>query len=91
MLKKNNTENLSLDEKVDLLLKNQQKLKHFAWARLALSFLIFFAVVILPIIGIYWIGGYITDVIGLTGEEIGETLRKVKSLTEFDSIKGIFN
>jgi len=88
---KNKTEHLSMEEKMDLLLKNQQRIKHFAWARLILSFLIFFAIVILPIIGILWIGDYIRDVIGLSAQEVGEILRRVKSLTEFDALKGFLN
>ncbi len=74
--------NLTLEEKVDLLLKYEKKQRTYNLVRMIFSILIFFFVVILPVIGIIWIGDYLKDSLGLDPARFKESLEKIQTLTE---------
>ena len=87
-------EDMNLEEKVDELLKYQRKIHHMAIAKTIFSFLTFFVIVVLPILGVIYLGNYIADSVGLSLQEIGETLKRVRSLTDIggiDSLKDFLN
>ena len=88
---KKQIEEMTLDEKIDKILKYQKRLHHMAVVRAIFSFLTFFVIVVLPIIGILYLGEYITNTLGLSMEEIGETLKRVQSLTELGGLDGLKN
>lgn len=82
---------MTLEQKVDELLRYQKKLHHIAIARMVFTFLTFFILVVLPIIGFYYLAEHFKQNIGLSMSEIGDTLKQVKSLTELSSMDGIRN
>jgi len=84
----NNTE-LTLEEKVDRILKYQKRIHHLAIVKVVFGFLTFFVIVILPIIGVLYVGDYIANSVGLSMQEIGDTLKRVKDLTDLGGIDGI--
>ena len=73
---------LTLDEKIDLLLLYEKKQKTYNLVRMIFSILIFFIVVVLPVIGIIWIGDYLKETMGLDPEKFKESLQKIETLTE---------
>ena len=82
---------MTLDEKVDELLKYQRRTHHIAIIRAIFSFLIFLIIVVLPIWGFYYMANYLTDVTGLSLSEVGETLNRVKSITDINGLDGLKN
>lgn len=82
---------MTLEEKVDELLKYQKRLHHMAVIRAVFGFLIFFVIVILPILGFFYLADYLGDTVGLSLTEVGETLKRVQSLTEIGSVEGFKN
>lgn len=75
---------LTLEEKVDLLLAYQKKSQKFALVRMIFSILLFFIVVILPVIGVIWIGDYIKDSLHLNPDQFEQNLEGLKELLEFN-------
>ncbi len=62
-------------------------------SRLSLQILTIAAIVILPILGFYYVADLITESVGLTFSEVGDILKNMKDFFEIgvvDSIKGIF-
>jgi predicted nucleic acid-binding Zn ribbon protein len=89
-------EDMTTDEKIDELLKYQRKLHRMAIIKTILSSLTFILLVVLPIAGTIYLGNYILNSLGLSLQEIGDTLGKVKNLTEIgtngiDNLKELFN
>ncbi len=82
-------ENMTLDEKVDEILKYQRRFQHMAIARAVISFVIFLVIVVLPIWGFYYIANYMTDAMGMNLTEIGDTLQNVKGITEINGLEGL--
>lgn len=82
-------EEMTLEEKVDVIFKYQKRLHHMAVARAISSFLIFLVIVVLPIWGFYYLANYFTDTMGLNLTEIGETLRGVKGITDLNGLEGL--
>ncbi len=89
-----NLADMTLEEKVDHLLKYQIKMQRYARIKTVLSIITFIVVIVIPIILTIWAGRYLQETLGLTGSEIGEVLRDVKNLTDFggaENIKGLFS
>lgn len=88
-------EDMTLEEKVDAILKYQKRLHHMAILKVIFSALTFIILVVLPVIGIYYLSDYIANSVGLSMQEIGETLQRAKSLTDFgediDNLKSFLN
>lgn len=84
-------EEMTLDEKVDEILKYQRRLHHMAIIRAIFSFLIFLIIVVLPIVGFYYLADYLSNAVGLTLTEVGETLKRVKSITDISGLDGLKN
>lgn len=89
-----NKEDMTLEEKIDEILVYQRKAHRMAVLHSVFTFLTFFVLIILPIIGAIYIGDYIASSIGLSMQEIGTTLKKVKSITDLgnvDTLKDFLN
>jgi len=84
-------EDMTLDEKVDAILKYQRRLHHMAIIRAIFSFLIFLIIVVLPIWGFYYLANYLGDAVGLSLTEVGDTLQRVKGITEINGLDGLKN
>lgn len=87
-------EEMTLDQKIDEILKYQRRLHHMAIVRAIFSFVIFLVIVVLPIWGFYYMANYLAEATGLSLAEVGETLTRVKGLTEInglDSLKNFLN
>lgn len=84
-------EEMTLEEKIDELLKYQRRLHHMAIVRAIFSFLIFLVIVVLPIWGFYYLVDYLGETLGLSLAEVGETLGRVKSMTEINGLDGLKN
>lgn len=84
-------EEMTLEQKVDELLKYQRRLHHIAIARMIFTFLTFFILVVLPIIGFYYVAQHLKANLGLSISEIGDTLKQVKDLTDLNTMDGIRN
>jgi hypothetical protein len=84
-------EKMTLEEKVDELLKYQRRMHHIVIARTVLGVLTFFVLVVLPILGFYFLADYLSDTVGLSLTEIGETLKRVKSITDIGGVDGLKN
>lgn len=80
---------MTLEEKIDEILKYQRRLHHMMIARAIFSFLIFLVIVVLPIWGFYYLANYLGDTMGLSLAEVGETLSRVKTMTEFNGLDGL--
>lgn len=80
---------MTLEEKVDEILKYQRRLHHMAIVRAIFSFLIFLIIVVLPIWGFYYLANYMTDAVGLNLAEIGDTLKGVKDITDLSGLEGL--
>lgn len=77
---------MTLEEKVDELLKYQRRIHHAMIVRAVIGVLMFLFIVILPLWGIH----YALNQLGLSLAEIGDTLEKVQTLTDFDTLKSLF-
>ena len=86
-----NLEEMTLEEKIDEILKYQRKLHHAAIVRAVFSFLTFLVLVVLPIAGAFYLADYVADNIGLSMSEIGETLQKVRGVTEINGVDSLKN
>lgn len=75
-----NIEEMTLEEKVDELLKFQRKMHKMAIIRSIFNLLIFFSLVILPIWGYYYMVGYLKDTMGIDFTNIGETLQRAQNI-----------
>jgi len=84
-------EDMTLEEKVDELLKYQKRIHHIAIIRAVFSILIFLILVVLPILGFYYMADYLRETIGLSLTDVGETLKRVKSITEINGLDGLKN
>ncbi|MBN2306662.1 hypothetical protein JXD20_01640 [Candidatus Peregrinibacteria bacterium] len=84
-------EEMTLEEKVDELLKYQRKLHYMAILKTVFSFLTFLILVVLPIAGAFYLADYVRDALGLSLTEIGETLRKIKGVTDINGVDSIKN
>lgn len=73
-------EEMTLEEKIDEILKYQRKVHKMAIVRAIFSFVIFFVLVILPIWGFYYLAAYFRDNVGINFSEIGETLQRVENV-----------
>lgn len=82
---------MTLEEKVDAILKYQKSLHRMAIIRGVFGLLIFFILVILPIWGVYYLMDYLRNTMGFSFTDIGETLNRVKNLTEISDIEGLKN
>ena len=82
-------EEMTLEEKVDELLKYQRKLHHMAIIKAIFSGLTFLILVVLPILGAYYLADYLGNAFGLSLAEIGETLKKVKSITDINGVDSL--
>lgn len=69
-----NKEPLTLEEKVDKILKYQTRLHHLAVFKAVLSFLIFLILVVLPVFGFYYLSDYIQKKAGMSFTQMEETL-----------------
>ena len=87
----NKLEEMTLEEKVDELLKYQRRIHHIAIIRAVFSVLIFLVIVVLPILGFYYLADYLSDAVGLSLTEVGETLKRVKSITDISGVDGLKN
>jgi len=84
-------ERMTLEDKVDELLKYQRRMHHIVVARTVLGVLTFFVLVVLPILGFYFLADYLSDTVGLSLTEIGETLKRVKSITDIGGMDSLKN
>lgn len=88
------TEDMTLEEKVDEILKVQKHIHRMAIAKTIISTLTFIILVVLPIVGFVYLSEYIFSSVGLSLEEVGDTLRRVHSLTDLgnmDTLKNLLN
>ena len=86
-----NLEEMTLEEKVDELLKYQKRIHHIAVTRTVFSILTFVILVILPIFGFFYLADYLGNAVGLSLTEVGDTLKKVKSITDINGLDGLKN
>lgn len=89
-----NLADMSLEEKVDQLLKYQIKIQRHARVKTVISLITFMVAIVIPVALAIWAGRYIQDTLGLTTDEVGQILRNVKNLTDFggaENIKDLFN
>ncbi len=84
-------EQMTLEEKVDELLVYQRKIHHMAILKTVFSGLTFLILVVLPVVGVYYLANHLTETIGLSLTEIGDTLKRVKSLTDLGGIDNLKN
>jgi len=73
---------LNTDEKIDLLLEYQKKTKRYNLIRMIFSILVFLIVVILPVIGIVWLGDYIKETLGLNPNDFKNSLENFQQNLE---------
>ncbi|MFH0837825.1 MAG: hypothetical protein V1880_00990 [Patescibacteria group bacterium] len=85
------TEDMTLEEKVDAILKYQKSLHRMAIIRSVFGFLIFFVLVVLPIYGVFYLMDYLRNTMGFSFTEIGETLNHIKNITEGGNIESLKN
>lgn len=88
-------EEMTLEEKIDELLKFQRRQRIYGIIRVIFNVLIFVVVVVLPIWGFYWIVDYLQNSAGINLSDISETLGNVKKVSDMgsngvDSLKGLF-
>ncbi len=76
MIKKKQEKKLSTDEKIDLLLDYQKKIKRYNLIRMIFSILVFLIVVVLPVIGFVWLSDYFKEELGLDPNEFRESLEQ---------------
>ncbi|MBU0578302.1 hypothetical protein KJ742_03845 [Patescibacteria group bacterium] len=69
---------LSTDEKLDLIIKYQKSAAHWAMARTIISILIIFIFIVLPIIGTFYLFDKLKNSVDFA--EIGQTISNVKEL-----------
>ena len=79
-----NLSDMTLEEKVDEILKYQIQLKRHARIKTFISVITFAIAIVIPVALAIWAGRYIQDTLGLTTDEVGQILKNVKSLTEFN-------
>lgn len=82
---------MTLDQKVDELLKYQRRIHHIAITRAVFSILTFVIIVVLPILGFFFLADYLGDAVGLSLTEIGDTLKRVKSITDIGGVDSLKN
>ncbi len=82
---KKGEKNLSTEEKIDLLLDYQKKIKRYNLIRMIFSILVFVIVVVLPVIGIVWLGDYFRETLGLDPAKFKESLDNFQQLTDVQS------
>ena len=76
---------LSLEEKVDKILVYQKSMKRWQMVRTIMSLIVFFILVVLPIMGAFWLADYIKNTIDFG--EVGQTVEGLKGLSDLGNIK----
>lgn len=76
---------------MDELLKYQRRIHHIAIIRAVFSILTFVVLVVLPILGFFYLADYLSNAVGLSLAEVGDTLKKVKSITDINGLDGLRN
>lgn len=84
-------EDMTLDEKIDEILKYQRRLHNITIIKGIISFSLFMILVVLPMIGFYYWFQSFQENYGMNLSEIGETLQQVKSITDIDEIENFRN
>jgi len=84
-------EEMTLEEKVDELLKYQRRIHHIAITRAVFSILTFVILVVLPILGFFYLADYLSNAVGLSLTEVGDTLRNVKGVTDINGVDSLKN
>ena len=75
----NNPEEMTLEEKVDEILRYQRNAHRMAIIRGIISFLLFFILIVLPLFGFYyWVKDF-QENSGINLSEIGNTLQNAKN------------
>lgn len=77
-----NHENLSLEEKVDLLLEYHIKSHRHAKFRMVLGIIFFLVLIILPIFGLYWFTTHFQEIVGVDPEGLKNSLNKANGILE---------
>ena len=75
-------EEMTLEEKIDELLKYQRRQRIYGIIRTVFNVLLFVVIVVLPIWGVYWMLDYLKNTAGIDLSQIGTTLKNVKTVTD---------
>jgi len=75
-------EEMTLEEKIDELLKFQRRQRIYGIIRIVFNVLLFLVIVVLPIWGVYWTLDYLKNNAGIDISQIGNTLKNVKTVTD---------
>jgi hypothetical protein len=75
-------EEMTLEEKIDELLKFQRRQRIYGIIRVVFNVLLFIIIVVLPIWGVYWTLDYLKNTAGIDFTHIGDTLKNVKTVTD---------
>jgi hypothetical protein len=73
-----------IEKKVDKLLRYQRQARFWYIAKLTLQILTIIAIILLPILAYYWVVNWIQESVGLTMQEFGELLNRLRSLTDIE-------
>ena len=73
---------LSTEEKIDLLLEYQKKIKRYNLIRMIFSILVFVIVVVLPVVGFVWLGDYFKETLGLDPDAFKESIESLNKLNQ---------
>lgn len=76
---------LTLEEKVDQILEYQKKAARYAGVRIVMNIILFVLVVVLPILGAFWLGDYLTNELGFDTSIFKKSLQELQSITELNS------
>ena len=81
-------EDMTLDEKVDEILKYQRKLHRMAIVRGIISFTLFMVLIVLPLVGFYyWFQNFSAN-FGMSLSEVSDTLKNAGSLGDLNDLEG---
>ena len=79
------TDNMTLEEKVDKILAYQKSMKNWQIVRTIMSLVIFIIFVVIPIMGAFWVADYIKNTVDFN--QVGETMEGLKGLSDINNIK----
>lgn len=82
-------EDMTLEEKVDELLRSQRRAHRMAVIRSVVSLVLFFVLVILPLVGFYyWIRNF-QDHYGTNINELMETVKKTGDINDIEGLEAL--
>ncbi len=84
-------EEMTLEEKVDEILRFQRRAHRMAIVKSMISIALFVVLVIIPLVGFYyWIQDF-QENFGMSMTEVGDTLKRVDNITELDGLDSLKN